>query len=311
MGIHHHEDHDILGVTESSLHANATQFIPQEPGCSHGWHPANHAIFQLGNACIMMSFVPPHGVYAGLIRHSMLLIGFLLICTWGWAVLCAPDVFSWNFGFVAINALQVLAILYRRRKVRFDEELESVYKTIFQPLSITRTEFKKLTDQNCAAIYSLDTGQHYATEQLTRTDTLAILIEGVANVESSGQVIHEIHENQFLDSPEYESTMSGEEKFQVTVVAATPCRYLFWQRDALNYLFVKEPQLGAKMTLIVARDITNKLYSINEKFRYRGQFVDIRVPCMNSISATNRLRSMMIKKSESEENDDNYYIRQF
>ena len=86
------------------------------------------------------------------------------------------------------------------------------------------------------------------------------------NVISGNHFLHCIEPKQFLDSPEFESSKSGsEEKFKVSLIAATSCHYIFWQRQTLEYLLIKEQFLGSVLSLILARDITNKLYAMNEK----------------------------------------------
>ena len=52
---------------------------------------------------------------------------------------------------------------------------------------------------------------------------------------------------------------------QVGIIAANQCRYIFWQRSSIEYLFVKEPYLATVMSTMIARDITNKLYCMNHK----------------------------------------------
>lgn len=52
---------------------------------------------------------------------------------------------------------------------------------------------------------------------------------------------------------------------QVSIVAASSCRYLYWQRSALEYLLVKEAYLATVLTTLVARDIATKLYAMNNK----------------------------------------------
>lgn len=56
---------------------------------------------------------------------------------------------------------------------------------------------------------------------------------------------------------------------QVSIVAASSCRYLFWQRSALEYLLVKETYLATVLTTLVARDIATKLYAMNNKVFYK------------------------------------------
>ena len=49
--------------------------------------------------------------------HSGLVIGFLLLATWAWNVMCAPDVFVWYFAFTMLNVGQLLYIMYQVNSV--------------------------------------------------------------------------------------------------------------------------------------------------------------------------------------------------
>ncbi|CAG2116030.1 unnamed protein product [Medioppia subpectinata] len=100
------------------------------------------------------------------------------------------------------------------------------------------------------------------------------------NVISGNHFLHCIESKQFLDSPEFESSKSGtEEKFKVSLIAATSCRYIFWQRQSLEYLLIKQQFLANVLSLILSRDITNKLYAMNEKIvADKGSQLDIRLP---------------------------------
>ena len=53
---------------------------------------------------------------------------FLLMSSWSWVIVCAPDVFSWNFIFLIVNFIQTILVLYRLRPVKFAQELEDVYQ---------------------------------------------------------------------------------------------------------------------------------------------------------------------------------------
>ena len=80
-----------------------------------------------------------HLVHSYYSFHIRLYAGFLLLSGWAWAVICAPDIFSWNFSFMLINTIQTLFILYRVRPVKFSPELEEVYSALFQPLKVPRS----------------------------------------------------------------------------------------------------------------------------------------------------------------------------
>lgn len=71
--------------------------------------------------------------------------------------------------------------------------------------------------------------------------------------------------------------------FKVSIVAASTCRYLYWQRSALEYLFVKETYIATVLTTLIARDITTKLYAMNNKIvTAKGSHLDIRLPSITS-----------------------------
>ena len=54
-----------------------------------------------------MMFVYMMFVYMMFVYMMFVCAAFLILSTWSWAVLCAPDVFSWNFSFMVINCIQV------------------------------------------------------------------------------------------------------------------------------------------------------------------------------------------------------------
>lgn len=64
-------------------------------------------------------------------------LGFLLYSTWAWNIICAPDVFSWNFTFMLLNMGQTLYIIYQMRPVKVNRELEAMYEALFQPLNVS------------------------------------------------------------------------------------------------------------------------------------------------------------------------------
>jgi hypothetical protein len=60
----------------------------------------------------------------------------MLFSFWAWNIICAPDIFSWNFSFMLLNMGQLVYIIYQRRPVKFDPELEEAYHTLFHPFKV-------------------------------------------------------------------------------------------------------------------------------------------------------------------------------
>ncbi|KAL0266446.1 UNVERIFIED_CONTAM: hypothetical protein PYX00_008979 [Menopon gallinae] len=262
------------------------------------WRDAQHVLYQLANVCFLISYSAPSNRIGLVVMHSVLVLGFMLSTGWAWNVVCAPDVFFWNLSFMSLNLLQLFYVVYLMRPVKFNPELEDAYHTLFQPFKISRLTFKKLVSAEFAQIVSLHAGEAYAMQNLTRTDRLGLLLTGKVNVLSDHQFLHPILPCEFLDSPEFESSRANvDEKFKVSIIAATACRYLYWQRSSLEYLFVKETYLATVVTTLIAKDIATKLYAMNNKIiTERGSHLDIRLPSITtSIAFINKKRSPLRK----------------
>lgn len=266
------------------LTGNITFTIPGGGSWCDQWRDPQNILYHIANTCFALAYVAPTNSNGELFMQSALIVGFILFSAWSWNSICAPDAFSWNFGFALLNMLQLFHAVYRLRPVKFDPELEEVYRNLFQPFKVTRLQFKKLVSAEFAQVMSLHAGEAYAMQNLTRTDRLGLLLSGKVNVMSDHQFLHPILPCEFLDSPEFESSRANvDDKFKVSIIAATSCRYLFWQRTALEYLFVKETYLATVVSTIVASDITTKLYSMNSKIvTQKGSHLDIRLPALTS-----------------------------
>ncbi|XP_003738187.1 popeye domain-containing protein 3 [Galendromus occidentalis] len=244
------------------------------------WKEPQHILFQLANLFFVSGFMAPNNKYGGLFLHTLLMVAFLITTAWAWNVLCAPDLFFYSFAAMIINMAQTIYLLFTLRQVKFPGELEDIYEVLFAPMRVPRMLFKRLVSLEYAQILNLHAGEAYAMQNLTRTDRLALLVAGKASVLSDHHFLHHIHPREFLDSPEFESTRSGkEDKYKVTIIAVTPCRYILWQRQNLEYLLVKENFLAAVFALLLERDITSKLYAMNDKIvTEKGENLDIRLP---------------------------------
>ncbi|XP_077288485.1 popeye domain-containing protein 3-like isoform X2 [Arctopsyche grandis] len=263
------------------------------PWCA-SWKPSQHVMFQIAYIFFLASYSAPCTKKGQLFMHSALIMAYLLYSIWAWQVICAPDVFTWNFSFFLVNIAHVVYIIYEMRPVKFDPELEEVYHNLFEPFKVSRFQFKKMVSSEFAQIMSLHAGEAYAMQNLTNTDRLGLLLSGKVNVMSGLQFLHPILPCEFLDSPEFESSRATvDDKFKVSIVAASSCRYLYWQRTSLEYLFVKETYLATVVTTLIARDITTKLYAMNNKIvTEKGSHLDIRLPSITgSLTSTGEYRS--------------------
>lgn len=265
-------------------------------GWCHSWKEMQHWLFNTAHLCFFISYSLPTNRYGLIIMHCFLIVGFSFLSSWAWRVACAPDVFIWNLFFISVNCFQLIFVLYRTRPVKFDPDFEGVYASLFEPFKVTRLQFKKLVGEQMIRTQTLQPGEAYAVQNVTRTDRLALLLTGKAYVAQDKQYLHPIDSGEFLDSPEFESRANSENKFKVSIIAQTTCRILYWERSSLEYFFVKETYLATVMGILVAKDITTKLYAMNNKLLTEtGSQVDIRLPCLTSAIKSKEKRAAMLK----------------
>ncbi|KAG7336126.1 hypothetical protein KOW79_000819 [Hemibagrus wyckioides] len=230
------------------------------------WEKAHHLLFHLGNLSLVVGLLIPTTVGLHMILLRLLLMtGCCLFITWAALYRCTLDVLVWNAVFLLVNFMHFFYLLYKRRPIKIDRELRSVYKRMFEPLHVREALFQRLTGQFCT-IQTLKKGQVYAAEDKTSVDErLSILLKGKMKVSYRGHFLHNIYTNAFIDSPEFRSTqMNRGEKFQVTITAEENCKYLCWSRERLTYFLESDTFLKEVFRYLIGKDITNKLYSLND-----------------------------------------------
>ncbi|KAL7887288.1 hypothetical protein AOLI_G00050090 [Acnodon oligacanthus] len=230
------------------------------------WEKAHHLLFHLGNLSLLAGLLIPTTVGLHMILLRLLLMtGCCLFITWATLYRCTLDVLVWNAVFLLVNFMHFFFLLYKRRPIKIDRELRSVYKRMFEPLHVREALFQRLTGQFCT-IQTLKKGQVYAAEDKTSVDErLSILLKGKMKVSYRGHFLHNIYTNAFIDSPEFRSTqMNRGEKFQVTITAEENCKFLCWSRERLTYFLESDSFLNEVFRYLIGKDITNKLYSLND-----------------------------------------------
>ncbi|XP_076408463.1 popeye domain-containing protein 1 [Peromyscus maniculatus bairdii] len=240
--------------------------VPSNETTCENWREVHHLMFHVANICLAVGLVIPTTLRLHMILlRGMLSIGCTLYVVWATLYRCALDIMIWNSVFLGINILHLSYLLYKKRPVKIEKELGGVYHRLFEPLRVPPDLFRRLTGQFCM-IQTLKKGQTYATEDKTSVDDrLSILLKGRMKVSYRGHFLHNIYPCAFIDSPEFRSTqMHKGEKFQVTIVADDNCRFLCWSRERLTYFLESEPFLYEIFRYLIGKDITNKLYSLND-----------------------------------------------
>uniref|UniRef100_A0A8C7Z7V5 Popeye domain cAMP effector 1 n=1 Tax=Oryzias sinensis TaxID=183150 RepID=A0A8C7Z7V5_9TELE len=276
---------------------------PNATSCQQ-WEQPHHLFFHLGNLSLLLGLVLPTtlGLHMILLR-LFLMTGCSLFITWATLYRCNLDVLVWNVIFLLVNFMHFFFLLYKRRPIKIDRELQLVYKRLFKPLHVKEALFQRLTGQFCT-IQTLKKGQAYAVEDKTSVDErLSILLKGKMKVSYRGHFLHNIYSNSFIDSPEFRSTeMHRGEKFQVTIMAEENCKFLCWSRERLTYFLESDTFLNEVFRYLVGKDITNKLYSLNDpKLSDKAVKKMDRQPSLCSQLSMMQMRNSMASTSDTDD----------
>ncbi|XP_066464068.1 blood vessel epicardial substance isoform X1 [Eleutherodactylus coqui] len=273
------------------------------------WREIHHLVFHLANVCFALGLVIPTTLNLHMIfLRALLSLGCSFFIIWAALYRCALDILIWNAVFLGINSMHFVYLVYKKRPIKIEKELKGIYHKMFEPLHVPPELFKRLTGQFCN-IQTLQKGQTYAVEDKTSVDDrLSILLRGKMKVSYRGHFLHNIYSNAYIDSPEFRSTeMERGEKFQVTITADDNCVFLCWSRERLTYFLESEPFLYEIFKYLIGKDITNKLYSLNDPTLSDkvAKKIDSQ-PSLCSQLSVMQMRNSMASTSDSEDGLHNF-----
>lgn len=296
---------DLLPTLGNTTHAphNESEIV-----CEN-WREIHHLVFHLANMCFAAGLVIPTTLNFHMIfLRGLLCLGCSFFIIWASLYRCAIDIVIWNSVFLCVNLMHFVYLVYKKRPIKIEKELKGIYKRLFEPLHVPPELFQRLTGQFCN-IQTLQKGQAYAAEDKTSVDDrLSILLKGKMKVSYRGHFLHNIYPNAYIDSPEFRSTqMNRGEKFQVTITAEDNCKFLCWSRERLTYFLESEPFLFEIFKYLIGKDITNKLYSLNDPTLSDKVAKKIdRQPSLCSQLSVMQMRNSMASTSDSEDGLHNF-----
>ncbi|KAG8444720.1 hypothetical protein GDO86_009766 [Hymenochirus boettgeri] len=271
------------------------------------WREIHHLVFHLANACFAAGLVIPSTLNLHMIfLRGMLCLGCSFFIIWAVLFRCALDIMIWNAVFLTINSMHFVYLVYKKRPIKIEKELKGIYHRMFESLHVSPELFNRLTGQFCE-IRTLNKGQTYAVEDKTSVDeNLSILLKGTMKVSYRGHFLHNISPNAYIDSPEFRSTeMNRGEKFQVTITADDNCLFLCWSRERLTYFLESEPFLYEIFKYLIGKDITTKLYSLNDPTLGKRKQLETQ-PSLCSQLSVMEMRNSMASTSDNEDGLHNF-----
>ncbi|KAL1497062.1 hypothetical protein ABEB36_008087 [Hypothenemus hampei] len=229
------------------------------------WTPAQHNLFQTANFFFAAAFLVPGSFKQSvLLVRALLSFGYFFLAIWGGLEVCAPDVLLWNIIIVILNCTHTALLTWRFLPSTLTLDLTELYIKVFKPLRVSKKHFKELVKE--ANVENLECGDIYAVENSSPADErLSILLKGRMRVTCDDTHLHFINQHQFVDSPEWEANhQQSDDLFQVTITAEEDCIYLCWSRMKLERVLRHRPMLKTVLDAIIGKDITQKLYALNE-----------------------------------------------
>ncbi|XP_067676720.1 blood vessel epicardial substance-like [Haliotis asinina] len=240
---------------------------PSPFGKCYTWEDAQHTVFQLANLCMAISFLTPSSFqYHVFFLRCLLLVGFVFFLLWAGLFVCMLDILVWNAIFVAVNLGHIGYLTYVNFPVKMHDQMEDIYSKLFRPLKMSRQEFALIC--KLGTMMTVPKGSIYAVEGITNIgDKVSILVKGKLKVTYGRFYLHHIEASEFVDSPECDSAVpyvETDEKYQVTISASEESRILTWHYPTLQEYLDKDTYLATAFHYILGKDISHKLYQIQE-----------------------------------------------
>ena len=161
----------------------------------------------------------------------------------------------WLGVFTAINLWRIVSILTERNSIRFNEDEQELYETVFKDFS--PVEFMKL--MRIAEWRDGAEGSVFASEGET-VDGLRLLFSGEVSVARGGNEIGRARDGALIGEMSFIQGGNA----SATVTASVPCRYVFWPEEALRGLLRRNPNIDVAMKHVFSLDLTRKLTGSNE-----------------------------------------------
>ena len=143
-----------------------------------------------------------------MLRIVLMLAGFCFVM-WGSLILTkvAIDTVIWNAIFCLINAVRASELVWQRRPIKFDrEEHEIVYAEVFEPVGISRLNFKSLIANSL--LRTLRAGSTFI-EAGNEATNLTLVYSGTMSIYSApkdgrpSERVGTVSKMQFVESPQW------------------------------------------------------------------------------------------------------------
>lgn len=205
------------------------------------------AFIHAANVAILASFLVRDILW---LRALSVLAGALFIAYFGLRTTPEIEPIAWNAVFMALNVVQITALLRERRPVKLDEREQRVYDLAFRALS--PRELLRLVA--IGDWVELDAGA-VVIEQGCMPDRVLAITEGTFAVEVDGRKVAELGPGRLVGEMSF--LTGAATTARVRSVARVTCLSLPSER--LRALTKESPELRAALQRVIGLDLAAKL----------------------------------------------------
>ena len=161
----------------------------------------------------------------------------------------------WQSCFLAVNLVNLLVLLYSRRRARFDEHEQLAYHLKFSDLK----PYEVRPIFNHAEKMQLEPGQVLLKDG-DKNQALYLILKGQCRVEKNGEEIAILGQGQFAG----ELSFLSHETVSADVVAVGQVSLMCWQRHRLLPLFKRQGLYESYFYGMCSLDVAGKLRTMTE-----------------------------------------------
>ncbi len=157
---------------------------------------------------------------------------------------------GWQSLFILINLSWSARLIYERRNARFDADEQELFETVFS--FFNPVEFKKLMR---LARWERVAAQSVLARAGEELDAVILIHSGEVIVTMADGSSRSLRDGAFIGEISY---LRGGPA-TATVTAATPCRIVRFDKNALHALVDRNPAMDSNLHTVFSIDLTKKL----------------------------------------------------
>lgn len=162
----------------------------------------------------------------------------------------------WSSLFILINLYQITILVLERMRSKLNEKERRLYEIVFP--GMLRYNYKKLISKAHWKSVPKDT---YLVNEGTYLPDLVLIFKGLAEVRHEKTVLAMVRDGQFVGEMSFLSGLPT----TADVVSVTEIEYVYWDKQALEELMTKSPEISADLQKIFNNDLIHKLVKKNQE----------------------------------------------